>query len=189
MGAGKKSLQVLQEAPPAHGNFRTLYYRFFPCQQYFQKSPRLFIPFSYTSTIFYQFNVLCKSFSVRKTKNDTDHPFRWPVYTIYSVFAKRSNAGAKSLSWAAMPSSRRLTSALPACGQGGPHGKNAGGYGRRAEVGAPQAILDGKGIYSYSAIPYLTLILSSFSSIGSAANQRNTQVAAAWTASTGKPVT
>ena len=42
---------------------------------------------------------------------------------------------------------------------------------------------------SHSTNPYLTLIRSSFSSMGSAANQRKIHVAAAWTASTGKPVT
>lgn len=46
-----------------------------------------------------------------------------------------------------------------------------------------------KSACSYSMSPYFTLIRSNFSSIGSAANQRKIQVAAAWTASTGKPVT
>ena len=39
----------------------------------------------------------------------------------------------------------------------------------------------------YSTRPYLTLMRSSFSSMGSAANQRNSQVAAAWMQSMGKP--
>lgn len=40
----------------------------------------------------------------------------------------------------------------------------------------------------YATNPYLTFILSSFSSIGSAANHSISTVAAAWTRSRGKPV-
>lgn len=44
-------------------------------------------------------------------------------------------------------------------------------------------------VATYSASPYFVLIRSSFSSIGSAPSQRNTNVAMARTRSTGRPVT
>ena len=46
-----------------------------------------------------------------------------------------------------------------------------------------------KGKFGYSTKPYLTLIRSSFSSIGSAAMRMKITVAAAWIKSIGKPDT
>ena len=66
---------------------------------------------------------------------------------------------------------------------------------RRKKGGKPEVAPRGRahpvgvGASAYSTRPYLILMRSSFSSMGSASTSRKKTVAAAWTQSMGKPVT